>query len=50
MPCNCGGKKPKNAIYIHTNANGVQHSYATEIECAAAVLREGGSCRVEEKG
>lgn len=49
MACACGKAKFKNAIYIHTDTAGRQVSYNTEIECKAAILRSGGSCRVEEK-
>lgn len=49
MGCNCGKARVKNAVYIHTDSNGKQTSYGTEIECKAAILRSGGSCRVEEK-
>ena len=50
MACSCGKRASRsNVIYVHTDPTGRQRSYATEIECKAAKLRSGGSCRVEEK-
>ena len=49
MGCNCGGSRAKTYTYIHVSATGRQTSYRTEIEAKAAVIREGGSYRAEEK-
>lgn len=48
-PCNCGKKASVSYTYIHVSSVGKQTSYRTEIEARAAVIREGGSYRVEEK-
>ena len=49
MGCGCGGAKPVQMDYIHTDKNGVQHTYSNEYEARAGVIRDGGSWRAVPK-
>jgi hypothetical protein len=42
MGCNCGGKTSQ-VKYVYTDGSGRQHTYGTEIEAKAAMIRGGGA-------